>query len=163
MEAGMSVLTDDVGERGVAASVGGRMDMVPRFDMDEEDWNLLRFGPLNGGEPRGGQLTGTKALMLAVLEDGIRCFLGRSKRFAEEAELWIHSQRRYSPFAFVVVCETLGLDPESVRATVERMKAENISPRQAIPRSRNNVRIPGRVRLRKRRLRRPSGNRPRRR
>jgi hypothetical protein len=100
--------------------------------------------------------------MLAVLEDGIRCFLGRAKLVAEEAELWIRSHRRSSPFAFVVVCETLGLDPDAVRTTVWRMKAEHISPRQAIPRSRNNVRVPGRVHLRKRRSRRSSRLHPRR-
>ena len=119
------------------------------FDADDEDLDVLRFHPVTGGEPRGGQLTGTKALMLAVLEDGIRSYLGGSKVIAQDAEYWIYSHRRQSPFSFVVVCEMLGLDSDAVRKTLKRMKRENISPRKALPRARHNVRIPGRVYARK--------------
>ena len=119
------------------------------FDSDYEDLKDLRVNPVRGGEPRTGQLTGTKALMLAVLEDGIRCFLGRAKFIADEANDWISSNRRRSPFSFVVICETLGLDPDAVRAAARRMKQANLSPRRALPRTLNNVRVPGRVCLRK--------------
>jgi len=128
------------------------------FDMGNEDeLDLIRVNTVSGGEPRTGQLTGTKALMLAVLEDGVRCYLGRARLAAEEAACWISSTRRYSPFSFIVVCETLGLDPQAVRATVQKMRAQHVSPRQAIPRTRNNVRVPGRVRLRIRRRGRTNG------
>jgi hypothetical protein len=100
---------------------------------------------LSGGESRTGQLTGTKALMLAVLEDGIRSYLGSSRIIAQDADYWIHSHQRISPFSFIVVCEVLGLDPGAVRTTLKRMKDQNVSPRQAFPRTRHNVRIPGRV------------------
>ncbi len=100
---------------------------------------------MSGGESRTGQLTGTRALMLAVLEDGIRSYLGTSKLLVQDAEYWIFSHRRYSPFAFPVVCEILGLNPDAVRRTLRRMKDDNVSPRQAIPRARQNVRVPGRV------------------
>jgi hypothetical protein len=116
---------------------------------DDEDLHALLLNPLTGGEPRSGQLTGTKALMLAVLEDGIRSYLGGSRVIAHEAEFWVHSHRRHSPFSFVVVCEMLGLDPDAVRKTLTRMKSENVSPRKALPRARHNVRIPGRVYARK--------------
>jgi hypothetical protein len=110
---------------------------------------VLHLQSVTGGEPRSGQLTGTKALMLAVLEDGIRSYLGGAKIISQEAEFWIHSHRRQSPFSFVVVCEMLGLDPDAVRKTLKRMKGERVSPRKAIPRARHNVRIPGRVYARK--------------
>jgi hypothetical protein len=119
------------------------------FHADDDDLHALLIHPVTGGEPRSGQLTGTKALMLAVLEDGIRSYLGSSRVIAHEAEFWIHSPRRHSPFSFVVVCEMLGLDPDAVRKTLERMKNENVSPRKALPRARHNVRIPGRVYARK--------------
>jgi hypothetical protein len=119
------------------------------FSTDDDDLHLLLLHPVTGGEPRTGQLTGTKALMLAVLEDGIRSYLGGSQVIAHEAEFWVHSQRRHSPFSFVVVCEMLGLDPDAVRKTLRRMKSENVSPRKALPRARHNVRIPGRVYARK--------------
>ena len=118
---------------------------------EQEELDLLRLQPVTGGESRTGQLTGTKALMLAVLEDGIRCYLGASRILAQEAEFWIfHApRRRQSPFLFSVVCEVLGLDPEAVRNTLKRMKERNVPPRKAIPRARHNVRIPGRVCMRK--------------
>lgn len=119
------------------------------FNADDDDLNVLLVHPLTGGEPRTGQLTGTRALMLAVLEDGIRSYLGSSRVIAHEAEFWIYSHRRHSPFSFVVVCEMLGLDPDAVRKTLRRMKSENVSPRKALPRARHNVRIPGRVYARK--------------
>jgi hypothetical protein len=126
-------------------SFGGRGS----FDLEDEGLDPVRVQSVTGGEPRSGQLTGTKALMLAVLEDGIRSYLGASRIVAQEAEFWIFSHRRQSPFSFVVVCEMLGLDPDAVRKTLKRMKTDNVSPRKALPRARHNVRIPGRVYARK--------------
>jgi hypothetical protein len=113
------------------------------FDVD-----LLRSSSLAGGEPRHGQLTGTKALMLAVLEDGIRSYLSASRGVSQEAEYWVHSEKRRSPFSFVVVCEMLGLDAGAVRAALKRMREQRVSPRKAVPRARPNVRVAGRVCLR---------------
>src|SRR2546426_2431102 len=102
------------------------------FDLEDDVLDPSRGQSLTGGEPRTGQLTGTKALMLAVLEDGIRSYLGNAKIIAQEAEFWVHSHRRQSPFSFVVVCEMLGLDPDAVRKTLKRMKSQHVSPRKAL-------------------------------
>jgi hypothetical protein len=59
----------------------------------EVDVDLLRFASLGGGESRSSQYTGTKALMLAVLEDGIRSYLSPVARIRAEAEYWIASAR----------------------------------------------------------------------
>lgn len=125
---------------------------------DEDTLEILRH-PVSGG-PRTSQLTGTKALMLAVFEDGIRSYLTGRNLIAADAEDWLNSGKRYSPFAFVVLCETFGLDPLAVRASVKRMKEENRSPGEIIPRVRNNVRVPGRVCLRKRRRHRKAARVP---
>jgi hypothetical protein len=77
---------------------------VGDFDLD-----LLRITSLGGGESRTSQYTGTKALMLAVLEDAIRSFSVRWAR-SEEAEFWVRSIRNRSPFSFRRR-ETLGLSP----------------------------------------------------
>ena len=111
---------------------------------DQDDLDILRLATGSGGESRSSQFTGTKALMLAVLEDAVRAYLGSSRLLVQEAECWIRSPRRESPFTFVVVCETLGLDPTAVSKTLQDMKTQNI-PRRALPRSRHNVRVPGRV------------------
>ena len=125
-------------------------------DCSDDALDILWVDHLAGGEPRTSRLTGTKALMLAVFEDGIRCYLGGIKRIAAEAEDWLNSRRRNSPFVFVVLCETFGLDPQAVRETVKQMKREHRSAGEIIPRVRNNVRVPGRVSLRKRRRHRRS-------
>jgi hypothetical protein len=115
------------------------------FDTEDNELRLVPNESVSGGESRTGQLTGTRALMLAVLEDGIRSYLGTSRLLAQDAEYWIYSHRRQSPFSFMVVCEMLGLDADAVRKTLKRMKEQNVSPRKAIPRARHNVRVPGRV------------------
>lgn len=117
---------------------------VGDFDLD-----LLRLTSLGGGEPRSTQYTGTKALMLAILEDGIRSYLSPVGRVRSEAEYWVKAARNRSPFSFPVVCETLGLEPEAVRVALERLRARNVSPRRAIGRSRPNVRRSGRIAARR--------------
>jgi hypothetical protein len=111
--------------------------------LNDFDLDLIRLASLGGGESRSTQYTGTKALMLAILEDGIRSYLSPVGRIRAEAEYWVTSTRQRSPFSFTVVCETLGLEPEAVRAALKRLRAKNVSPRRAIGRSRPNVRRTG--------------------
>ena len=68
------------------------------------------------------QAAGEKALMLAVLEDGIRCFQEhlknprvRPRLLARQAEKWIRSADWDWPFSFNNVCESLALNPECLR------------------------------------------------
>lgn len=125
----------------VAMSLG----IAPRATDEELEIDLLSTSNLAGGDADRGPVTGTRALMLAVLEDAIRCYLDGRGRLCEEAERWIKANWRSSPFSFVIVCETLRLDPGAVRTMLERIKATKISSRTAIPRARRNVRVPGRV------------------
>lgn len=94
---------------------------------------------IGGGESRSAPYTGTKALMLAVLEDAIRSYLSSETRARTEAEGWISSRQRRSVFSFIVVCETLGLEPKAVRAALRRLRAQQVPP-EHIPRSRPNAR-----------------------
>ena len=66
---------------------------------------------------------GPRALMLAVLEDAVRCLEEgrrrsnyRARRLAVEAEAWVRSGRRKWPFSFVNICEVLGFDVDAMRA-----------------------------------------------
>ncbi len=134
------MITDSIS----TASTGvGREVGLRDLDLD------IRSGNLSGGESRGTEYTGTKALMLAVLEDGIRSYLSPVGRIRSEAEYWVAAKRQRSPFSFHVVCETLGLEAQAVREALERMRTKNIAPRQAIRRSRPNVRRNGRMRTKK--------------
>jgi len=97
---------------------------------DDEDLvhELISTGTLGGGEPRTSNDTGTKALMLAVLEDGIRSYCQRAGRLRIEAETWVRSGQR-APFSFIMICEALSLDPDAVRQALAGLQAQSIPRR----------------------------------
>ena len=95
-------------------------------------------------------LSGEKALMLAVLEDGIRCFQEHLRNprlnprlLSEQAEEWIRAEDWDWPFSFNNVCETLGLDPEALRNTLLRWKAQLLASaaQKTTPQSRKVYRL----------------------
>lgn len=78
-----------------------------------------------GGPDESRDLSGEQRLMLAVLQDAIRCSLKipAGRRLpphgpATEARRWIESADMQWPFSFERICEALGLDATRVRATV---------------------------------------------
>jgi len=75
-----------------------------------------------------------KRLMLAVLEEAIATFqrhaLGsdrRSQRLVEEVESWTSGAEADWPFSFANVCAALDLEPEYLRAGMERWKAAEMN------------------------------------
>ncbi|MGH7924045.1 MAG: hypothetical protein ACREQH_05575 [Candidatus Binatus sp.] len=64
-----------------------------------------------------------RKLLFAVLEDAVRCYLkhrdgGQAERNHPdfvEAALWLSSDQKDSPFAFVSVCDGLGIDADRLR------------------------------------------------
>ncbi len=87
-----------------------------------EPWVLLP-SQVAADAQAGRAAFGPIALMLAVLEDAIRCSeRGRRSRHAHirkvaaEAEAWMRSDSREWPFAFASICDVLGLDVEATRA-----------------------------------------------
>ena len=129
----------------------GRMD--PGTDFESDGLDLRNLRGIGGGEPNRGQFNGVRALMLAVLEDAIRCYLEGRRMEEMEAEIWTLSRERSSPFAFEVVCETLGLDAAAVRGALRRMKNASESRPKFTRRLRGNARVPSQVCLRPRRRR----------
>jgi hypothetical protein len=77
---------------------------------------------------RGTSLEAESRLLFALLEDGIRCYMRyrgaqrNSPRRLEfiEAFDWINSEVDEGPFAFVNVCETLGIDPSRLRDGIDK-------------------------------------------
>jgi hypothetical protein len=74
-----------------------------------------------------GALQPAKRLMLAVLTDAIDLVLqdpapptSRRVFFQRRAADWIYSDERGWLFAFLTVCETLGMGPVRIRAGVRR-------------------------------------------
>ena len=80
----------------------------------------------------GPETDATKRLMLAVLEDALRCLHisaeGRrpaDRRATAEAESWIFVQGLQGPFAFESICETLGIQPDYLRAGIRKWRAQS--------------------------------------
>src|SRR5262245_58080940 len=83
------------------AAVNGSL---PRLSDSADQIGKATPGDLLTRQP----LTGIKALMLAVLDNGIESYLSPIARHRAEAECWISARSQGSPFSFAVVCETLG-------------------------------------------------------
>jgi hypothetical protein len=76
-----------------------------------------------------------KRLMLAVLEDGVGTFQKysgvpgrRARRLFTEAEEWFASDDVEWPFAFVNVCQGLGLEPQYIRRGLRRWHNGHVVP-----------------------------------
>jgi hypothetical protein len=74
------------------------------------------------GRRDDSEIRPVKRLMLAVLEDALRCFQnnatavgGIRKRLFKEAEEWLCGSGGQGPFSFDTVCETLGIEPQFLR------------------------------------------------
>jgi hypothetical protein len=107
-------------------------------------------GRIGGGDRADSMLAGIKALMLAVLEDGIQSFLSTNRMQREEAEAWMTMRMQNWTFSFVNVCATLGLEPSAVRQALRVMRERNAKQRGRVRRSRPNVRRKNRIRLKER-------------
>ena len=89
------------------------------------------------GARRDSYISGEKALMLAVLEDGIRCFQehlrnprSNPRLLSQQAEDWIRAVDYDWPFSFNNVCETLGIDPSALRSALLTWKAKRCAERE---------------------------------
>lgn len=86
------------------------------------------------GFRRDSYISGEKALMLAVLEDGIRCFQehltnprSNPRLLSQQSEQWIRAVDYEWPFSFNNVCETLGIDPDALRSALLGWKAKRLA------------------------------------
>jgi len=75
-----------------------------------------------------------KRLMLAILEDALRCLQkyaqaksGARRLMYWEAEQWLYSDGGNALFSFTMVCETLGIEPEYLRSGL--LQWRRIQPR----------------------------------
>ena len=104
------------------------------------------------------EVSGERALMLAVLEDGIRCFQEhlqsprvRPRLLARQAEKWIRSSDWDWPFSFNNICESLSLDPDSLRQKLLSPPAEGEERPRPRPSSHRVYRLTPRVKPPRRR------------
>jgi hypothetical protein len=78
-------------------------------------------------------------LLLAILEDGIRCYLrgpgGNRSHSFREAKFWLLEDNRKHPFSFDNICAVLGLDSQAIRRSVEHLGSTGVK----LPRSYRRV------------------------
>ena len=81
-----------------------------------------------------GAMAPVKRLMMAVLEDALRCFQNNSdaksgprKRLFAEAEQWLCGESNDGPFSFDTVCETLGIEPEFLRGGLREWRNQQLA------------------------------------
>jgi hypothetical protein len=70
-----------------------------------------------------------KRLMLAILEDALRCLQkyadvhsGARRLMFREAEYWLCHEGGHALFSFTMVCETLGIEPEYLRSGLRQWR-----------------------------------------
>ncbi len=86
---------------------------------------------------RGGQLSAERALMWAVLADGIDCYRRNAHPVTvqqqldfEDAERWVLRTDWEWPFSFVNLCTTFGFDPKAVREALAEWRERHGSARR---------------------------------
>jgi hypothetical protein len=82
--------------------------------------------PEQFGSQGRGQPCGERALMWAVLADGIECYRRNAQPVSmqqaiefEDAERWVWTTDWDWPFSFVNLCEAFGFDPAAVRQALQ--------------------------------------------
>jgi len=96
---------------------------VPVKPSPKEVRNLI----LVASERRPDCFTGPKALMFAVLEEGIRSYFSSETRVRHEAERWINATNVHYLFSFATVCEVLDLKPSAVASALRRWR-DRVNP-----------------------------------
>jgi hypothetical protein len=87
---------------------------------------------IGGGHRNDSLLSGEKALMLAILEDAIRCYQGHLKaarihprKLERQAVDWLASPEEEYLYSFISICNHLGFDPGALRRRLVQSRAES--------------------------------------
>lgn len=118
-------------------------DAILRTVRDDRHFGAIDEDPLPerpSTEPRYTRLSREKRLRLAVLREAFGTFRRcsgiegpRARRLLAEVEAWLASDASDWPFAFVSVCETLGLDPDYIRRGIRQWAARRKAVAEQIP------------------------------
>ena len=76
---------------------------------------------------------GSRRLMLAVLRDALECYQKyafardvHGRQLFEEAQAWILAEERGWYFSFANICETLNIDIDYVRSSLENWRRRSV-------------------------------------
>jgi hypothetical protein len=113
-------------------------ESVDWLELENEPDPTVGFDMVAPSAPAGAH--GIRNLMIAILEDAVRAYVTGDAQERFETEVWVASRERGFPFAFTVICETLGLDPNAVRGALRRMRSQPASSRRGAIRARRSGR-----------------------
>jgi hypothetical protein len=106
--------------RAVSETRGGAVGLEPETVLPSQFFDRFQID---------ASLQPEKRLMLAVLEDAVGTFQKyatapgrRARRLFAEAEEWFNSDDGTWPFAFVNVCQAIGLEPLYLRGGLHRWR-----------------------------------------
>ena len=81
-----------------------------------------------------------KSLMLAILEDAVRCFqenysaeYGNRKQIFDDAERWLFQSSKDWVFSFANVCAVLEFEPQYIRRGLRTWRENELSKECGIP------------------------------
>jgi len=121
-------------ERKAAAAIEPARDRNPEALADLFAPDIILPEQFVEGVRSDSYVSGEKALMLAVLEDGIRCFQehlrnprSNPRLLSRQAEEWIRAVDYDWSFSFNNVCETLGINPSALRTTLLSWKVRRLA------------------------------------
>jgi hypothetical protein len=111
---------------------------------DEKSVTVVRSDALPSAqyfdEPQARTLEPEKTLMLAVLEDAVRCFqenhaaqCGNRKRIFQNAHAWLFKPSSDWIFSFENVCAVLGFDPQYIRRGLRGWKEKELLKERGAP------------------------------
>lgn len=111
--------------------------IVPEFMTPEQFYSGARADDL--------RIRPVKRLMLAVLEDAMRCYQtcgdarSRSRRrLFIEAEAWMFDRKAEGPFAFDTICQTLGIEPDCLRKGLRVWRVQQLNGHNPRPLARRS-------------------------
>jgi hypothetical protein len=109
--------------------------------------DVLTPGQYYGVRTQHPETHAMKRLMLAVLEDALRCLQTYTeshnpihRKAFGEAETWILDRRAKGPFAFVSICEALGIQPDHLREGIRQWRLQLSDGRDSRRLQRRSVR-----------------------
>ncbi|MGH7927649.1 MAG: hypothetical protein ACREQV_07630 [Candidatus Binatia bacterium] len=94
--------------------------------------------PQYADDRRGRSLEPEKSLMLAILEDALRCFqdnhlarCGNAKRIFHDAQQWLFGAYDDWVFSFENICAILGFDPQYIQRGLLAWEQKQLSRERA--------------------------------